>query len=66
MASRVSASAGAVCPVCARALATHDSTGVNHRDGMHRKLINISTVLAEQRIGINKVDEGIWIVGFMH
>src|SRR5882672_11267877 len=28
--------------------------GVNHRDGMHRKRINISTVLAGQGVGIRK------------
>jgi hypothetical protein len=33
---------------------------------MHRKRINLSTVLAGQRIGIKEVDEGIWIVSFMH
>lgn len=32
---------------------------------MHRKKINISTVLAGQRLGITEVDEGIWIVSFM-
>jgi hypothetical protein len=32
---------------------------------MHRKRINVSTVLAGQRLGINEVDEGIWIVSFM-
>ena len=33
---------------------------------MHRKKINISTVLAGQRLGIKEVDEGIWLVTFMH
>ena len=33
---------------------------------MHRKKINISYVLAGQRLGIKEVDEGIWIVSFMH
>jgi transposase InsO family protein len=32
---------------------------------MHRKRVNISTVLAGQRLGIKEVDEGIWIVSFM-
>ena len=32
---------------------------------MHRKKINISTVLAGQRVGIKEVDDGIWIVSFM-
>ena len=32
---------------------------------MHRKKINISTVLAGQRVGIKEVDNGIWIVSFM-
>ncbi len=30
-----------------------------------RKKINISTVLAGQRLGITEVDEGLWIVSFM-
>ena len=33
---------------------------------MHRKRINISTVLAGQRVSIKEVYEGIWIVSFMH
>lgn len=33
---------------------------------MHRKKINISTALAGQRLGIKEVDEGIWLVSFMH
>jgi len=33
---------------------------------MHRKKINISTSLAGQRLGIKEVDEGIWLVSFMH
>jgi hypothetical protein len=33
---------------------------------MHRKRINISTVLAGQKLGIKEVDEGIWLVSFMH
>jgi transposase len=32
---------------------------------MHRKRINVSTVLAGQRLGIKEVDEGIWLVSFM-
>jgi hypothetical protein len=32
---------------------------------MHRKKINISTVLAGQRVGIKEVDDGIWIVSFV-
>ena len=32
----------------------------------HRKRINISTVLAGQKHGIKEVDEGIWLVSFMH
>ena len=32
---------------------------------LHRKRINISTVLAGQRLGIKEVDEGIWLVSFM-
>jgi hypothetical protein len=33
---------------------------------MHRKKISISTVLAGLRLGIKEVDEGIWLVSFMH
>ena len=33
---------------------------------MHRKKINVSTVLAGQKLGIKEVDEGIWLVSFMH
>lgn len=33
---------------------------------MHRKKINISTVLAGQKLGIKEVDEAIWLVSFMH
>ena len=33
---------------------------------IHRKRINLSTVLAGQRLGIKEVDEGIWLVSFMH
>lgn len=33
---------------------------------MHRKRINLSTVLAGQRLGIKEVDQGIWLVSFMH
>jgi len=32
---------------------------------MHRKKINISTVLAGQTVGIKEVDDGIWLVSFM-
>jgi transposase InsO family protein len=32
---------------------------------MHRKKINISTVLAGQRLGIKEVDESIWLVSFI-
>lgn len=33
---------------------------------MHRKKVNISTVMAGQKLGIKEVDEGIWLVSFMH
>lgn len=33
---------------------------------MHRKKINISTVLAGQNLGLKEVDDGIWLVTFMH
>jgi transposase InsO family protein len=33
---------------------------------MYRKKINVSTVLAGQRLGITEVDDAIWLVSFMH
>jgi hypothetical protein len=33
---------------------------------MHRKKINVSTVLAGQRLGIKEVDDGIWLLSLMH
>jgi transposase InsO family protein len=32
---------------------------------MYRKKINISSVLAGQKLGVKEVDEGIWLVSFM-
>ena len=32
---------------------------------MYRKKVNVSTVLAGQKLGIKEVDEGTWIVSFM-
>jgi hypothetical protein len=32
---------------------------------MHRKKINISTVLAGHRLGIKEEDDGIWLMSFM-
>ena len=33
---------------------------------MHRKKINISQVLAGQRLGIKEVDDGIWLISFIN
>jgi hypothetical protein len=33
---------------------------------LHCKRINISTALAGQKLGTKEVDEGIWLVSFMH
>jgi hypothetical protein len=33
---------------------------------MHRKKINISHSLSGQKLGIKEVDDGIWLVSFMH
>jgi integrase-like protein len=33
---------------------------------LHRKRINLSTVLAGKKLGIKEVDDGIWLVSFMH
>jgi transposase InsO family protein len=32
----------------------------------HRKKINFSTVFAGQAVGIKEVDDGVWLVSFMH
>lgn len=32
---------------------------------MHRKKINVSVVMAGQKLGIKEVDDGIWLVSFM-
>ena len=32
---------------------------------MHKKKINVSTVMAGQRLGIKEIEDGIWIVSFM-
>jgi hypothetical protein len=32
----------------------------------HRRRINISIVLAGQKLGIKEVDDAIWLVSFMH
>lgn len=32
----------------------------------HRKKVNISTVMAGQRVGLKEVDDAIWLVRFMH
>ena len=41
-------------------------SSARHRLCLHRKRINISTVLAGQKLGIKEVDDGIWLVSFMH
>jgi len=33
---------------------------------MYRKKINLSTVLAGQLVGLKEVDDGVWLVSFMH
>jgi len=33
---------------------------------MHRKRVNISTVLGGQKLGIKEVDDGIWLVSFLN
>jgi hypothetical protein len=33
---------------------------------LHRKKINVSSVLAGQMLGIKEVDEEIWLASFMH
>lgn len=54
-------------PNLAYPLHDHDVVVTNRgRIRMHRKKINVSTVLAGQHLGIKEVDEGIWLVSFMH
>jgi hypothetical protein len=46
----------------------HDKEGLVTCCGricMHRKKINISTVLAGQKVGLKEVDDGIWLVSFL-
>ena len=46
----------------------HDRTVVVTSCGrlcLYRKKINLSTSLAGQAVGINEVDQGIWLVSFM-
>jgi transposase InsO family protein len=33
---------------------------------LHRKKINLSTVFAGQSVGIKEVEDGVWLVSFMH
>ncbi len=47
----------------------HDKTLVVTNCGrlcLYRKKINLSTCLAGQAVGIKEVDDGIWLVSFMH
>lgn len=47
----------------------HDKTVVVTNCGrlcLYRKKINLSTCLAGQAVGIKEVDDGIWLVSFMH
>jgi len=47
----------------------HDRTVVVTDCGrlcLHRKKINISTVFSGQKLGIREVEDGIWLVTFMH
>jgi Integrase core domain len=39
--------------------------GYGGRICMHRKKINISTVLAGRRLGVKEVDDGIWLISCM-
>src|SRR5690606_31299572 len=46
----------------------HDRDAIVTHGGrlcLHRKKINISTVLAGQKLGIKEVDDGIWLVSFL-
>ena len=36
------------------------------RIGLHRKKINLSTVFADQTVGIKEIDDGVRLVSFMH
>ncbi|MGH6841772.1 MAG: hypothetical protein ACREDV_06710, partial [Methylocella sp.] len=41
------------------------SSGEKHHPCGSRPPINVSTVLAGQRLGIKEVDDGIWLASFM-
>jgi len=46
----------------------HDKTVVVTRCGrlcLHRKKVNLSTCLVDQAVGIEEVEDGIWLVSFM-
>ena len=42
-----------------------DPPAVSAQSTMSQR-INLSTVLAGQKLGIKEVDDGIWLVSFMH
>lgn len=47
---------------------SHDRDAVVTNCGrlcIHRKKINISTVMAGQKLGLKEVDDGIWLVSFL-
>ncbi|MDP9811269.1 hypothetical protein J2W42_004132 [Rhizobium tibeticum] len=44
----------------------HDRDALVTHCGRICKKINISTVMAGQKLGIKEVDDGIWLVSFMH
>jgi hypothetical protein len=53
------------CPTSPTPCTTATSSSPPAGIGMHRKRVNVSTVLAGQRLGIKEVDEGVWLVSFM-
>jgi hypothetical protein len=46
--------------------ARHEQPAAAGRLCLHRKKINLSTVLAGQTVGIKEVDDGVWLASFMH
>jgi hypothetical protein len=57
---RVAITACLSCPI--RFMTVTFSSRPADGSGLHRKKINISIVLAGQRLGIKEVDDGIWLV----
>jgi hypothetical protein len=47
-------------------MSTLTNSGNRSTRGLHRKRIDISTVLTGQRLAIKQGDDGNWLASFMH